>query len=70
MVEAMVAVTIMDALMQQKAQCELLPVVEGEGDPRPNPLGKGVEREGFEGVVEKVKLEGSKKAVGLNVDEE
>eukprot|EP00520_Triparma_pacifica_P006816 CAMPEP_0118645152 /NCGR_PEP_ID=MMETSP0785-20121206/7343_1 /TAXON_ID=91992 /ORGANISM="Bolidomonas pacifica, Strain CCMP 1866" /LENGTH=456 /DNA_ID=CAMNT_0006537005 /DNA_START=144 /DNA_END=1514 /DNA_ORIENTATION=+ len=65
MVEAMVACTIMDALMMQEAQCG----ITGLGG-RPNPLGKGVRREGFDGVVEKVELSGSKKAVGLNVDEE
>jgi chorismate synthase len=71
MVEGMVAVTILDALMQQRAQCELLGEEEGgEGDPRPNPLGKGRRREGFDGKVERVELKEGKKAVGLNVDEE
>jgi chorismate synthase len=68
MVESMVAITVLDALMQQRAQCELL---EDEGgEPRPNPLGKGGRREGFDGKVERVELEEGKKVVGLNVDEE
>jgi chorismate synthase len=43
MVEAMVALTLVDHLMMQVAQCELFPKAEGE---QPNPLGKTARRDG------------------------
>jgi len=43
MVEAMVALTLVDHLMMQKAQCELFPNTEAG---QPNPLGKTARREG------------------------
>jgi len=63
MVEAMVAITILDALMCQQAQCELFPN-EAAADEMPNPMGTTAKREG-----------GPKVAVGsgivdLKVDEE
>ncbi len=45
MVEAMVALTLVDALMTQQAQCELFPN-EAEEDSKPNPMGTTVKREG------------------------
>lgn len=45
MVEAMVAMTLVDALMMQQAQCELFPN-EDEMDDRPNPMGTTAVREG------------------------
>lgn len=45
MVEAMVALTLLDHLMLQVAQCELLPNEEAVED-RPNPMGKTARREG------------------------
>mmetsp|Transcript_2245 Transcript_2245/g.3271 ORF Transcript_2245/g.3271 Transcript_2245/m.3271 type:complete len:434 (-) Transcript_2245:656-1957(-) len=45
MVEAMVALTLVDALMMQQAQCELFPDEAAEED-RPNPMGTTVSRDG------------------------
>mmetsp|Transcript_20326 Transcript_20326/g.30512 ORF Transcript_20326/g.30512 Transcript_20326/m.30512 type:complete len:498 (+) Transcript_20326:203-1696(+) len=45
MVEAMVALTLVDALMMQQAQCDLFPN-EGTVDERPNPMGVTAVREG------------------------
>jgi len=45
MVEAMVAITLVDALMLQIAQCELFPNTS-PFDQRPNPMGKTAYREG------------------------
>ena len=45
MVEAMVALTLVDALMMQQAQCELFPN-EAELSSQPNPLGKTAHNEG------------------------
>jgi chorismate synthase len=45
MVEAMVALTLVDALMMQAAQCQLFPN-EAEVDEQPNPLGKTANRVG------------------------
>lgn len=45
MVEAMMALTLVDALMLQQAQCELLPN-EAALDDRPNPMGTTAHREG------------------------
>jgi len=45
MVEAMVALTLVDALMMQQAQCELFPNTAAEED-KPNPMGTTAQREG------------------------
>ena len=45
MVEAMVALTLVDHLMLQKAQCELFPN-EASVEDRPNPMGVTAVREG------------------------
>lgn len=45
MVEAMVAITLVDALMMQKAVCELFPNTDSLMD-RPNPMGTTAHREG------------------------
>mmetsp|Transcript_20464 Transcript_20464/g.41444 ORF Transcript_20464/g.41444 Transcript_20464/m.41444 type:complete len:446 (-) Transcript_20464:236-1573(-) len=45
MVEAMVALTLVDHLMMQNAQCELFPN-EADEDERPNPMGTTARREG------------------------
>merc|ERR1719296_234982 len=45
MVEAMVCLTLVDALLIQQAQCELFPNTESLDD-RPNPMGKTAHREG------------------------
>ncbi len=66
MVEAMVALTLCDALMCQHAQCELFPN-ETSLFERPNPLGSSARREG--GPREKVAV-GSSGPIGLSVDEE
>ncbi|KAL3799377.1 hypothetical protein ACHAW5_006526 [Stephanodiscus triporus] len=66
MVEAMVALTICDALMCQKAQCDLFPN-DAPLEERPNPMGTTVHRAG--GPREKVLTTGSG-PIGLRVDEE
>jgi hypothetical protein len=43
MVEAMVAMTLVDALMMQQAQCELFPN-DGAADTLPNPMGSTASR--------------------------
>lgn len=45
MVEAMMALTLVDHLMMQKAQCELFPNEEAQDD-RPNPMGVTARRIG------------------------
>ena len=45
MVEAMMALTLVDALMCQQAQCELIPN-ETPADQLPNPMGVTAKREG------------------------
>jgi len=45
MVESMVALTLVDALMMQQAQCELFPNTAAEDD-KPNPMGTTAERVG------------------------
>jgi len=65
MVEAMVALTICDALMLQQAQCELFPN-EASLDSRPNPMGTTAVREG--GPNKDVEV--SDKPISQRVDEE
>jgi len=65
MVEAMVALTLADALMTQKAQCELFPN-EAPAEERPNPMGTTAHREG--GPREQVAVGG--RPISQNVDEE
>eukprot|EP00558_Chaetoceros_sp_UNC1202_P005289 CAMPEP_0197235418 /NCGR_PEP_ID=MMETSP1429-20130617/2849_1 /TAXON_ID=49237 /ORGANISM="Chaetoceros sp., Strain UNC1202" /LENGTH=434 /DNA_ID=CAMNT_0042693999 /DNA_START=425 /DNA_END=1729 /DNA_ORIENTATION=- len=67
MVEAMVALTIVDALMLQQAQCELFPN-EAAADAKPNPMGTTAEREG--GPREFVKVSGDDKPISQQIDEE
>ena len=43
--EAMVALTLVDHLMMQQAQCELFPN-EADADDQPNPMGTTARREG------------------------
>lgn len=50
MVEAMVALTLVDALMMQQAQCELFPN-EAPLESQPNPMGSTVEGRGEVGLV-------------------
>lgn len=66
MVEAMVAITLVDALMCQQAQCELFPNTASL-DERPNPMGTTAKREG--GPKKSTVPVGSG-PVGLKVDEE
>lgn len=63
MVEAMVALTLVDHLMMQQAQCELF-ANESAVDDRPNPIGSTVHREG--GARAQVKAD----LVSQRVDEE
>jgi|EP00979_Chaetoceros_neogracilis_P007421 chorismate synthase len=65
MVEAMVALTLVDALMMQQAQCELFPN-EAAADARPNPMGTTAERVGGPNVA--VASDG--KPLSQRIDEE
>lgn len=67
MVEAMVALTLVDALMCQQAQCELFPN-EASLDERPNPMGTTAKREG--GPKQNVLAAAGGGPIGLRVDEE
>jgi hypothetical protein len=49
MVEAMVALTLVDAIMMQQAQCELFPN-ESPMELRPNPMGSTVNGHGQPGM--------------------
>jgi hypothetical protein len=49
MVEAMVALTLVDAIMMQKAQCELFPN-ESPMELQPNPMGSTVNGHGQPGI--------------------
>jgi len=51
MVEAMVALTLVDALMMQKAQCELFPN-ESPVESQPNPMGSTAQGRGEAGLVD------------------
>ena len=66
MVEAMVALTLVDALMIQNAQCELFPN-EAPQDERPNPMGMTAKREG--GPKQAVAA-GDGEAISQRIDEE
>jgi chorismate synthase len=68
MVEAMVALTLVDALMCQKAQGELF-ADETPIEARANPMGTTARREGGPNK-EVVAVGGSEKPIGLKVDEE
>ena len=50
MVEAMVALTLVDALMMQQAQCELFPN-ESPDESQPNPMGSTAQGRGQPGLV-------------------
>jgi len=67
MVEAMVALTLVDALMLQKAQCELFPN-EAALDQKPNPMGTTAVREG--GPKEAVLSSGNEESIAQRIDEE
>jgi chorismate synthase len=67
MVEAMVALTLVDALMMQQAQCELFPN-EAAADARPNPMGTTAHREGGPKVA--VASVGGDKPISQQIDEE
>ena len=66
MVEAMVALTLVDALMMQTAQCDLFPN-EAPVELQPNPMGVTAHREGGPAMVEVAESSG---AVSQRVDEE
>lgn len=73
MVEAMVALTLVDAIMSQQAQCSLfettLPL-----EARPNPMGSTVQGRGSPGLVgtkeEHSVAAASNNVVGQRIDEE
>lgn len=72
MVEAMVCLTLVDALMMQQAQCELFPN-EASEDEKPNPMGVTAQREGGPryDVTQMVTEDGEKeKALSQRIDEE
>ena len=66
MVEAMVALTLVDALMLQNAQCELFPNT-ADADSKPNPMGTTAKREGGPKYTTAVSSSGP---VSQRVDEE
>lgn len=67
MVEAMVALTLVDHLMVQQSQCELFPVDPSAAD-QPNPMGTTARREG--GPAEHVAVASDGKPISQRVDEE
>ena len=72
MVEAMVALTLVDALMMQQAQCELFPNT-AEIDDQPNPMGVTAFREGgprFDPAVPMETNGEKEKALSQRIDEE
>lgn len=66
MVEAMVALTLVDHLMMQQAQCELFPNTAAE-ETKPNPMGTTAQRQGGPRHVVGVATEDS---VSQRIDEE
>lgn len=64
MVEAMVALTLVDHLMMQQAQCELFPN-EAALEDQPNPMGSTARR-----MAKPVTVVASEKPVSQRVDEE
>ena len=71
MVEAMVALTLVDALMMQTAQCDLFPN-EAPLELQPNPMGTSAHRVGGPAKFGKDEKEQNEKvaAVSQRVDEE
>lgn len=67
MVEAMVALTLVDHLMMQVAQCELFPNTESE---QPNPLGKTARRQDQGTKVDRKPVTVASGPVSQRVDEE
>lgn len=67
MVEAMVALTLVDHVMMQAAQCELFPN-EAPMELQPNPMGSTAHREGGPAVF--TAEEQPEKALSQRVDEE
>lgn len=68
MVEAMVALTLVDHLMMQQAQCELFPN-EAALEDRPNPMGMTARREGGPAVHDAHAV-GTSGPISQRVDEE
>lgn len=69
MVEAMVALTLVDALMLQQAQCELFPNTAPQ-DEKPNPMGTSASRVGGPKYATAVSSPGNDGPVSQRVDEE
>jgi chorismate synthase len=70
MVEAMMALTLVDHIMMQKAQCELFPNDAAE-DERPNPMGVTARRIGGPKQQEHVAVgAASSSPISQRVDEE
>ena len=70
MVEAMMALTLVDHVMMQKAQCELFPN-EAKDDERPNPMGVTARRAGGpRSIAQHVQVGASSAPVSQRVDEE
>ena len=68
MVEAMVALTLVDHLMLQKAQCELFPN-DTPLELKPNPMGTTAKRVGGRAAQDMVAV-GDSSAISQRVDEE
>jgi len=69
MVEAMVALTLVDHLMMQTAQCDLFPNTASVED-QPNPMGVTARREGGPVIVEKETDTVGAGPISQRVDEE
>jgi len=69
MVEAMVALTLVDALMLQIAQCELLPN-ESPLETRPNPMGTTAQRPGGPAHTQEAVAASSSGPISTRIDEE
>ena len=69
MVEAMVALTLVDHLMMQHAQCELF-ANEAALEDQPNPMGSTAKREGGPAKQHVVATGDDSKPISQRVDEE
>jgi|TARA_B110001450_G_C17598436_1_gene471894 chorismate synthase len=67
MVEAMVALTLVDSLMMQQAQCELFPN-DAPIELKPNPMGSTVSGRGEPGLT--TDASGKENAMSQRIDEE
>ena len=65
----MVALTLVDALMMQQAQCELFPNT-ADIDEKPNPMGSTAFREGGPRYAVEELVASGEKALSQRVDEE